>query len=105
MSDKPFLALCDCGAETVKVSLFVEPDKVEGYVTFSSWWDQRRRWSERLRACWTILRGKSHYFSEVILDREDTERLQWYLAGQLQQSVHVDFTSVTHGTGASRQGD
>lgn len=90
-SHKPFIALCDCNAETVKVDLFVTADDVDGYVSFSSWWQQNRPWRDRLRLAWLALRGKEYYFAEVILDREDTEQLAWYLIRQLGLNV-VRFT-------------
>lgn len=75
---KPFHALCDCGVETVNIDLTVDLDE-EGYVSFSTWWNQNRPWRERFRVIWAIVRGKSHYFDEVILDAEDVVRLKDYL--------------------------
>lgn len=83
---KPFIALCDCGAETIQVHLSVDTeDGFDGYITFSSWWNQNRTWRERLRVVWLILRGKSHYFDAVVLDREDTERLHTYLSSHVAE--------------------
>ena len=75
------------------ISLLVDED-FEGYITFATWWDQNRTWRERLRACWTILRGRSHYFDMINLDREDATRIHDYLALHLQQLIHYDFTTT-----------
>jgi hypothetical protein len=91
--DKPLILECECGVETLSVSVLIEPDgDREGYLTFSAWWNQHRRWSERLRVCWTVLRGKSHYFSAVELDRTNLGRLQTYLAWHIPESSHIDIT-------------
>ncbi len=93
---KPLILRCHCGVETMDISLHVEPDEdFEGYLTFATWWNQNRTWRERFQVCWTILRGKSHYFDAISLDREDTEKIQNYLAWHLQQSIHIDFTDST----------
>ena len=97
MDDKPYLALCECGADTIQIHLYVEPaEDFAGYVSFSSWWNQHRPWRDRLSAVWQILRGKEYYFSEVILDREDTERLHWYLASRLQQNLTFTIPPTDH---------
>ncbi len=97
---KSLVLQCDCMVETMNISFVIENESepFEGYITFSNWWDQNRTWRERFRVCWTILRGKSHYFDSIILDREDTEKIQNYLAWHLQQSVHVDFTTANTAT-------
>lgn len=78
MSDGIYLR-CDCSAETMDFDLFVE-DEDDGYVTFSSYWNQHRKWSERLKAAWTILRGNEHRFAEIILKGKEVEQLREYLA-------------------------
>ena len=78
------------------IHLFVEPDEdFEGFITFSTWWDQNRTWRERFRVCWMILRGKSHYFDSISLDKDDAQKIQDYLALHLQRTIHVDFTTST----------
>ena len=90
---KPLILRCACGVETLDIDLLIEKNHLEGYLTFAHWWDQNRTWRERLVACWTILRGKSHYFDAIELDREDLQRVHDYLAMHLQQNVHFDFSS------------
>ena len=78
---------CQCGVETLDIDMSIEPED-EGYLTFATWWDQHRAWSERLRVCWAILRGKSHYFDAIILNRTDLERVQAYLESYLKSRRH-----------------
>lgn len=60
------------------VDFDIAPDEY-GYITFSDWWNQNARWRERIKAAWTILRGKQHYFSEVILTPEQLQEIKDYI--------------------------
>lgn len=96
---KPLILRCSCGVETLDIHLFVEEGDFEGHLTFAHWWDQNRTWRERIKAAWTILRGKSHYFDAIELDREDLQRVHDYLAMYLAQNVHYDFSVFNADTG------
>ena len=75
---QPLHLLCDCGADCITVDFSFGPDE-DGYIVFSSFWYQGRRWRDRLRGAWEILRGKEHYFSEIILRPDQVEEMKEYI--------------------------
>lgn len=69
---------CECGTDYLDIDLFLDLDD-ESYMSFSSRFGHRRSWRQRFKAVWLILRGKSYYFNEIILDRKKMEQIQQFL--------------------------
>ncbi len=79
MTDTTLTIRCDCHGEHLDIDLYLDMDD-ESYFSFSSrFTGPHRPWRERFRAVWLILRGKSYYFDELILDRKKLEQLQQFL--------------------------
>jgi len=78
---RPLHLTCDCSADCMTVDLVIGEDDFlgEGYISFSSWWSQNQPWRRRIKLAWLALRGKEHYFSEVILHPEQVEELKEYI--------------------------
>lgn len=77
---------CDCGDWhylQVSVDEF-DPDWrfLEVTDTFTA-----RRWRDRIKAAFTVLRGKTHYHSGVVLDRQNTEDLKAVVDWMLREST------------------
>lgn len=62
---------CDCSAEEdyVRLSFWVEPFEDIPLLTVSVMAPRRSGWGERLKMVWEILRGRSPWFSSIVLDR------------------------------------
>jgi hypothetical protein len=90
---------CSCGTEYLDIDLFVDADDFDGYINFICRYGPHRRLRERLRAALKILTGQEHIFHEVILTRDDAEKVRDYLASVLGQTIHIDFTSVSTSSG------
>lgn len=83
---------CACGVEHLDIDLFLDMDEEDGYMSFSSIFGPRRSWRERFKVVWLILRGKSYYFDELMLDREKLTQLRDFLTENL--SSNKDMTTV-----------
>ena len=62
---------CDCSAEEdyIRLDFWLEPFEEFPLLEVSVMAPRRSGWRERLKMVWEILRGRSPWFSEVILDR------------------------------------
>lgn len=49
------------------------------------------RWRDRLKATWTILRGREHVLHGICLERPDVERLRDFLDGTLRVAESCNF--------------
>lgn len=80
--DKSITLRCACGSEHLDVDLWVEEDDIsESYLTISTRMPPYRWRRNRLGACWEILRGREHYFSEVVLQPVDVAALSEFFCG------------------------
>lgn len=70
---------CACGVEHLDIDLYLELDEEDSYMSFSSIFGPRRSWRERFKAVWLILRGKNHYFNEIVLDPDKLTELRDFL--------------------------
>lgn len=94
---------CACGVEHLDIDLFLELDEEDSYMSFSSIFGPRRSWRERFKAVWLILRGKNHYFNEIVLDPDKLTELRDFLivnttdggrSGRSQAEIRADLTHV-----------
>lgn len=74
---------CACGVEHLDIDLYLELDEEDSYMSFSSTFGPRRTWRERFKAVWLILRGKSYYFNEIILDPDKLTQIRDFLITNL----------------------
>jgi hypothetical protein len=70
-------------SEHLDVDLFLDLDDT-AYLSFSSKWASNRTWRQRFKAVWLILRGKSYYFSELVLDSAKLTQLRDFLTENLE---------------------
>ena len=73
---------CECMYEHLDIDLFLDLDDT-AYMSFSSRWGADRAWRERAKAIWMIFRGKSYYFSEVVLDTAKLTQIRDFLSDNL----------------------
>lgn len=90
------LVRCDCGVEVLGLSAYINIDDVDSHIylgigTLYETSPALVGWAEikdRLKAAWTILRGKRHYFNEVALQDAEIRKVAEYLSAIVSEMDH-----------------
>jgi hypothetical protein len=91
LDDGSLLIRCDCGMHVAEI--MVEMDTLDGeadslYLSFGTLYIEEPvfSWSnffDRIKTCWAILCGRSHWFNEIIIRDREARQIAEYLNSKL----------------------
>jgi hypothetical protein len=97
---RELLVRCNCHVHIANISFFIDHDEDEqfGYISFGTLYDDGEtnvfaldNLKDRFRACWTILRGKRNYFTEVILDDDEAKKVRdFFIDSVIEREAFVE---------------